>query len=136
MSRRGLGSIALACVAAAGALAAAGCGEGSDEDQITSVIEDTYAAYGEGDAETFCGNLSSDYLPDFEDYYGQDCEAVVTAAAPALSEEQLSVLESPDVSDITIEGDVAQTTTAGEDLEVVSEDGEWKLDDFDVPDRE
>lgn len=97
------------------------------------MIEDTYAAYADGDAETFCGNLSSDYLPDFEDYYGQGCEEEVAAAQGSLSEDAIGQLESPEVTDVQIDGEVAQTTTNGDDLEVVNEDGEWKLDDFDVP---
>ena len=32
-----------------------------------------------------------------------------------------------------VEGDTAEATVNGEDLELIDVDGEWKLDDFDVP---
>jgi hypothetical protein len=122
------------------ALAVAGCGSdeesepASDEDQIVEVVQETYAAYGEGDGETFCANLSSDYLPDYEDYYGDGsgtCEESVSSAPDGLSGEQLAELEEVEVTDVEVEDGEAYPTVFGEGVEVVEEDGEWKLDDFD-----
>lgn len=42
-------------------------------------------------------------------------------------------LESPEISDVEVEGRNADATMNGGDLEVIEVDGGWKLDDFDVP---
>ena len=131
--------LAIGAAAVALALPLAGCGgddeePASDEDQITEVVQETYAAYGEGDGETFCANLSAEYLPDYEDYYGSgegSCEETVAAVPDELTAEQLGELEEVEVTDVEVEDGEAYPTVFGEGLEVVDEDGEWKLDDFD-----
>ena len=110
-----------------------GCGE-SDEDKARSAIEDTYQAFAKVDVEKFCDGLSSDYRPDFEEYYEGKCDeptiqkALRTASGPGADR-----IGDPDISKVTINGDEAEAEVNGDDLELVKEDGEWKLDDFDVP---
>ena len=129
----------LALTSLALALALGACGgddEGSDTDQVTAAIEDSYAAFAEGDAEAFCDTLSPDYLADFKDYWGGCDTETLESVGGEVGGEDTAALESPEISDVDIEGDTAQTTVNGEDLEVVNVDGEWKLDDFDVPGSE
>jgi ABC-type cobalt transport system substrate-binding protein len=114
-------------------LALGACSE-SDEDQVKGQIEDAYTAFADGEAEDFCGKLSSDYRPDFEDYYGPCTGETLSKVNDALSDDQKEQLADPSVTDIKLSGDQADATVNGEEeLEVVKEDGEWKLDDFDPP---
>jgi hypothetical protein len=118
----------------------AGCGGGgasdkpaSPEDQVKAVITDAYGAFAKGDAATFCGKLSADYRKDFDDYYGQCNESTINGIVAKLPEEGKKALESPQIGAFKVKGDEAYPEVNGDGLEMVKEDGEWKLDDFDVP---
>jgi ketosteroid isomerase-like protein len=115
------------------ALALGACGGDSDEDQVSEAIENSYSAFAEGDAEAFCDTLSPDYLADFEDYYeGCDSRVLDGVREQAPSPEE-DILEAPEITDVQIDGETASATVNGESLELVRVEGEWKLDDFDVP---
>jgi len=115
------------------ALALGACGEESDTDQVTEAIEDSYAAFLEGDAEAFCDTLSADYLADFKDYWGGCDDETLDSIRDEVADGGSEALESPEIGDVQIESETADATVNGEDLELVDVDGEWKLDDFDVP---
>ena len=127
---RRLGALVVIVVAG---LALGACGD-SDEDQIKSQIEDAYTAFADGEAEDFCNKLTADYRPDFEDYYGPCTEDTLKKVTGSLTDDQKEQLADPSVTEIKIDGEQADATINGEeDLEVIKEDSEWKLDDFDPP---
>jgi hypothetical protein len=124
------------------ALALGGCGDSdpgkpaTPEDQVRATIQSAYTAFAKADADGFCGRLSSDYLPDFEEYYEGKCEAAtIQAILGQLDSTQKESLEKPEIGAVKIESDgkSAYPDVNGEGLEVVKEGGEWKLDDFDLP---
>jgi hypothetical protein len=125
------------------ALAVAGCGGGgesskpaSDEDQIKAAITGAYTSFAKADAEGFCGRLSSDYLPDFEEYYEGKCdEATLQKILTQVTPTGKQQLENPEIGPIKIEkdGKSSYPDVNGGGLELVKEGDEWKLDDFDVP---
>lgn len=117
-------------IAAFGALA---CGSKSDEDKARSAIEDAYSAFAAGDAEAFCEQLSSEYRADFEDYYGKCENDTIEGLLNDLDEDAIGQLESPDISELAVDGDSAEATVNDDDLEVVNEGDDWRLDDFDIP---
>lgn len=116
------------------ALAVVGCGGGeSDEDKVTSAIEDAYSAFADGDAASFCEQLSSDYRGDFEEYYGGCDNATIGKVLGDVEGAEIDQLENPVIAKVRIRGDSAETAVNGDDLEVIKEGDDWKLDDFDVP---
>jgi hypothetical protein len=136
--------VRLAILLSAAALAVAGCGgdgggggsaePASDEDQIRAVIDEAYGAFAAGDAATFCGDLTADYLADFEENYGPCEDATLSELAANLTEEGRAQLENPEISaDLKISGTDAYPDVNGDGLELVKEGEGWKLDDFDLP---
>jgi hypothetical protein len=124
------------------ALLLSGCGDSepakpaTPEDQVRAVIEGAYTSFAKADADGFCGRLSSDYLPDFEEYYEGKCdEATIQNILGQLDSTQTQALEDPEIGAVKIESDgkSAYPDVNGEGVEVVKEGDEWKLDDFDVP---
>ena len=130
--RRFLASAALLALG----LALGACGDdsggGSPTEQVTEAIESSYAAFAEGDAEAFCDSLTPDYLGDFKDYWDGCDEATLDEINEDVVDDP-DALENPEISDVEVEGRNADATVNGDDLEVIEVDGEWKLDDFDVP---
>jgi hypothetical protein len=134
--------VRLAALLACTALAIAGCGGGdpgkpaTPEDQVRAVIEGAYTSFAKADADGFCGRLSSDYLPDFEEYYEGKCdEATIQNILGQLDSTQKEALSDPEIGAVKIESDgkSAYPEVNGEGVEVVKEGSSWKLDDFDVP---
>jgi len=134
MLRRLLPAAALALALTLGACGGDDGGSGgSDTDEVTEAIETSYAAFANLDIETFCGTLSPDYLADFEDARGAcDMENVEPLLAE-VSDSDVQALKNPEISDVQVDGDTATATVNGDDVELVDVDGEWKLDDFDIP---
>jgi hypothetical protein len=127
--------VSLAALALALMLGACGGDEdsSSDKEQITKVINDSYAAFADGDAEAFCATLSPDYLKDFKDYYGGCDTKTLKKIKSEIPDSDLATLGSPKISHVTVEEDSAEATVNGEDLELTVVYDEYYLDDFDVP---
>ena len=121
------------------ALALTGCGDGggggSDSDQIKSVIKDAYGAFADGDAKKFCDKLTVAYREDFEDYYGPCEDATLDKVNASLSPEAKKMLEDPSIGTFKVDKGYksAYPEVNGDGLEIKQEQGEWKLDDFDLP---
>ena len=117
---------AAALVAASAALFAVGCGGGGENPE--DAVSDLYAAAVDGDAGTVCENLSAAAVADAEAEGGSCEEALEPLLAGAGA-----FLSEFEVGEATVEGDsgTVEVSFAGEseDVPVVEEDGEWKVDE-------
>jgi len=107
------------------ALVAAGCG-GSDGGSPEDVVSTVYEGAADGDAAKVCDNLSESAL---EAAGGDSCEDELE---PAL-EMAGALLEGVEVGEASVEGEegTVEISFAGDtqDVPVVQEDGEWKVDE-------
>ena len=118
---------------AAGALVAAGCGGGEDDepDEVREAAERYIEAVREADGEAFCQVLVRGAVEEIEGPTDRPCAELVTEE---MAEDEWAREEAQDleVSEVNVEGDVATATLAGGPRgevtqQYVREGGEWKL---------
>lgn len=136
----------------------AGCGgddeEGSgsgtdDEAAVLEAVETFYAATLDGDGETSCGLMTDDAVAEVEEgatglAEGQGCVELVETLGDLLGEEAKELAAQNEPKVIQVEGDAATVATTsfnqedvgGEvateeiELDLVKDDGEWKIAGF------
>jgi hypothetical protein len=131
---RGRAKIAAASAAALAAVAIGACGGdggGSDEEQVTDVVEEFVQAGNEGDATAACDLLAAEQAERIGRLGEGDCEEALggflEAAGDSETEvevEEVRVDESRATADVTITQDGARRD---ESLLLVEEEGEWRL---------
>lgn len=117
---------AAALVAALAATAAIGCG--GDGGNPEDVVSATYEAAADGDAAGVCENLSATAL-ESAGGSADECEEAIEPGLEAAG----AFLGEFEVGDSSVDGDTGtvEVSFAGqtEEVPVVQEDGEWKLDE-------
>lgn len=127
-------SSAVATVLAACALSAlaAGCGGGSDQDDIQRLVDDFSSGLLDSDGDQVCKLLTADARKEFPRAESQDeCVKLVDGIAKPDAEASKR-FEDPKVSDLEVDGDTATATVKTSGGEGVTQfrkaDGHWLID--------
>jgi hypothetical protein len=118
------------------ALAATACGEGgSDEDDVKKTVNGVYDALADKDAGKVCDSLSQAGRRRYTKTApkGQDCEQVFKVGL-SFAGDALEDAERAEVTRVRVKGDratasVRYKTETGR-IELLKEDGSWKLNDL------
>jgi hypothetical protein len=123
--------IAVSVLAAVAALGLAGCGS-SDEDDVTTAIDDYNSAIATKDAKKACDLLSDQAKKQIG---GSSCEKTVDQGLGLLSDKQIQGFEKGEVKNVKVDGDNATATVEfpkevgipPQPQQLVKQDDEWKL---------
>jgi len=123
--------VVAAAVAAVAALGFGGCGGGDESPEDT--VSAFYTAVGEGDFEGVCDRLSEGAIQATIDEEGaESCEEAAETSLEG-AEEASALLDQIEVGEASIDGEsgTVEITLEGQTdtVNVVQEDGEWKVDD-------
>ena len=104
-------------VAAMATVVLAGCGGGSDEDQVREVASDFTAAFADGDAKRACELMTSDAKQQIvkaaASLGGGTCEKAMSAATGLMDESQKEVFSEAEIAKVTINGTTAEVVLTG-----------------------
>ena len=105
-------------LAALTAAVLAGCGGGSDEDQVREVASDFTAAFADSDAKRACELMTSEAKQQIVKAAaalgGGECEKTMSAATGLLDESQKDALRDAEITKVTISGDRAEVTQSAD----------------------
>ena len=120
-------------IAAVAALVIAGCGGGSDEDDVKDAVGAYFKAMGDGDGERACALMTP---PSRRRLGGRDCAEILSTSAKQLDDSDRKVMRDVDVgfTTVTIHGDRAFMQDGPDDNEPIrleKVDGKWLVDQTD-----
>ena len=108
----------------------------SGDPDVTAAIVDFGEAVADGDGDAACELLTEDAQEEITaGAQGQDCEDIIEFVGGALDDDDKDELRDLEPEDVEVDGDTATATipelTEGgeEEIELVQEDGDWKISD-------
>jgi hypothetical protein len=114
-------------------LSVAGCGGGSDEDQIREAATDFTVAFADGDMDRVCELMTGEAKRKLVALGRGSCEQVMGLAGDAMDDAERDRLRDAEVTKVTIDGDRAEVVqTSGSEtvdpLQLAKRGDEWLVD--------